>query len=158
MVSKEYSVSLLDPLSTFNLLEEISFLLCIDRPEFATLFGEDHRRRVEEDARREEEIEKEKKVEKVNSGEREVESKKKLKVEEENKKKKKEERGLLTVVAATSSGELVAHACIIASPGQVMVSLYHCFSWSDRAVGACVHPPLSSEARPLICYLSSPSF
>jgi len=155
MASKEYSFSLLDPLSTFNLLEEISSLL-----EFAPLFGEDHRRRVEEDARREEEIEevveKEGKVEKVNTEEREVESRKKVKVEKGNKKK--EERGLFTVVAATSSGELVAHACIIASPGQVMVSLYHCFSWSDRAVGACVHPPLSSEARPLICYLSSPSF
>ena len=117
MASKEYSFSLLDPLSTFSLLEEISSLLCIDRPEFGPLFGEDHRRRVEEDAKKEEKIEKEVerkkgKVEKVNTKEKEVE-----------KGKKKKERGLLTVVAATSSGELVAHACIIASPGHVRVSL-----------------------------------
>ena len=131
MASKEYSFSLLDPLSTFNLLEEISSLL-----EFAPLFGEDHRRMVEEDARREVEIEevvekkKKGKVEKVNTEEREEEIEKEVEKKKENKKK--EERGLLTVVAATSSGELVAHACIIASPGQVsvIVSLYHCFSCS----------------------------
>ena len=105
MPSKEYSFSLLDPLSTLSLLEEISSLLCTDRPEFGPLFGEDHRRRVEEDAKKEE-----KKV-------REGESKKE-KVEEEDKKR---ERGLLTVVAATSCGKLVAHACIIASPGHVGV-------------------------------------
>ena len=106
MPSKEYSFSLLDPLSTLTLLEEISSLLCTDRPEFGPLFGEDHSRRVEEDARKEEQ-----KVKGVES--------KKEKVEEEEKKK--EERGLLTVVAATSCGKLVAHACIIASPGHVSV-------------------------------------
>ena len=110
MASKEYTFSLLDPLSTLSLLEEISTLLCIDRPEFGPLFGEDHRRRVEED------VSKKKEVGKV----RKVESKDE-KVEEErgNKGEEEEERGLLTVVAATSSGKLVAHACIIASPARV---------------------------------------
>ena len=104
MAPKEYSFSLLDPLSTLSLLEEISSLLCTDRPEFGPLFGEDHRRRVEEDVTNI--VRKEKKMEV-----REVESK-----EEEREGLGKEERGLLTVVAASSSGELVAHACIIASP------------------------------------------
>ena len=32
-------------------------------------------------------------------------------------------RGLLTVVASSSTGRIVAHACIIASPGQVSLTL-----------------------------------
>ena len=83
MAPKEYSFSLLDPLSTLSLLEEISSLLCTDRPEFGPLFGEDHRRRVEEDVTNI--VRKEKKME--------VESK-----EEEREGLGKEERGLLTVV------------------------------------------------------------
>ena len=54
MASAEYSISILDPLETFRLVEEISSLLCVDRPEFAPLFGKDHRRRMEEDFRMEE--------------------------------------------------------------------------------------------------------
>ena len=104
MASKEYTFSLLDPLSTLSLLEEISSLLCVDRPEFGPLFGEDHRRRVEEDVRKKKEV-------------RKVESRDKK--EERGNKEEEEERGLLTVVAATSSGKLVAHACIIASPARV---------------------------------------
>ena len=100
MASAEYSISILDPLETFRLVEEISSLLCVDRPEFAPLFGKDHRRRMEEDFRMEE----------VRMEREEMEDK----TGEQNFK-----RGLLTAVAATSSGELVAHACIISSPGQV---------------------------------------
>ena len=115
MASKEYTFSLLDPLSTLSLLEEISSLLCIDRP----LFGEDHRRRVEEDVSKKKEVRKvESKDEKVeeegNKGEEKEEEDRGNKGEEEE-----EERGLLTVVAATLSGKLVAHACIIASPARV---------------------------------------
>ena len=97
MASAEYSISILDPLETFRLVEEISSLLCVDRPEFAPLFGKDHRRRMEEDF-----------------GMEEV----RQEMEEETGEKTFK-RGLLTAVASTSSGELVAHACIISSPGQV---------------------------------------
>ena len=106
MTSEDYSISFLDPRSTFRLFEEISSLLCIDRPEFGHLFGEDHRKRVEDDAeKKEDDAEKE---------------------EEESNDKKMEKvgrRGLLTVVASTSTGRIVAHACIIASPGQVSLTL-----------------------------------
>ena len=97
MACGEYSISIPDPLETFRLVEEISSLLCVDRPEFAPLFGKDHRRRMEEDFRMEE-----------------VRREREERTGEQNIK-----RGLLTAVAATSSGELVAHACIISSPGQV---------------------------------------
>ena len=97
MASAEYSISILDPLETFRLVEEISSLLCFDRPEFAPLFGKDHRLRMEEDF-----------------GMEEVRQEMEDETGEQNIK-----RGLLTAVAATSSGELVAHACIISSPGQV---------------------------------------
>ena len=104
MASAEYSISILDPLETFRLVEEISSLLCVDRPEFAPLFGKDHRRRMEEDSRMEE-VRREREIMEDKTGEQNI------------------ERGLLTAVASTSSGELVAHACIIASPGHVRVSL-----------------------------------
>ena len=100
MASAEYSISILDPLETFRLVEEISSLLCVDRPEFAPLFGKDHRRRMEEDFGMEE-VRRERKAKEDKTGEQNI------------------KRGLLTAVAATSSGELVAHACIISSPGQV---------------------------------------
>ena len=102
MTSEDYSISFLDPRSTFRLFEEISSLLCIDRPEFGHLFGEDHRKRVEDDAEKEEA--------------RGVES-------NDKKMEKVGRRGLLTVVASTSTGTFVAHACIIASPGQVSLTL-----------------------------------
>ena len=105
MTSEDYSISFLDPRSTFRLFEEISSLLCIDRPEFGPLFGEDHRKRVEDDAEKEEEEEA-----------RGVES-------NDKKMEKVGRRGLLTVVASTSTGRIVAHACIIASPGQVSLTL-----------------------------------
>ena len=100
MASAEYSISILDPLETFRLVEEISSLLCVDRPEFAPLFGKDHRRRMEEDFRMEE-VRRERKAKEERTGEQNI------------------KRGLLAAVASTSSGELVAHACIISSPGQV---------------------------------------
>ena len=100
MASAEYSISILDPLETFRLVEEISSLLCVDRPEFAPLFGKDHRRRMEEDFRMEE-VRREREAKEERTGEQNI------------------KRGLLTAVASTSSGELVAHACIISSPGQV---------------------------------------
>ena len=100
MTSRKYSISILDPLETFRLVEEISSLLCVDRPEFAPLFGKDHRRRVEEDFRMEE-VRRERKAKEERTGEQNI------------------KRGLLTAVASTSSGELVAHACIISSQGQV---------------------------------------
>ena len=100
MAPEEYSISILDPLETFRLIEEISSLLCVDRPEFAPLFGKDHRRRMEEDSRMEE-VRREREAKEERTGEQNI------------------ERGLLTAVAATSSGEVVAHACIISSPGQV---------------------------------------
>ena len=104
MTSEDYSISFLDPRSTFRLFEEISSLLCIDRPEFGPLFGEDHRKRVEDDAEKEEE---------------------EVRGAESNDKKMEKvgRRGLLTVVASTSTGRIVAHACIIASPGQASLTL-----------------------------------
>ena len=100
MAPEEYSISILDPFDTSRLVEDISSLLCVDRPEFAPLFGKDHRRRMEEDFRMEE-VRRERKAKEDKTGEQNI------------------KRGLLTAVAATSSGELVAHACIISSPGQV---------------------------------------
>ena len=104
MAFGKYSISILDTLETFGLVEEISSLLCVDRPEFAPLFGKDHRRRMEEDFRMEE-VRRERKAKEERTGEQNI------------------ERGLLTAVASTSSGELVAHACIISSPGQVRLFL-----------------------------------
>ena len=100
MASGEYSISILDPLETFRLVEEISSLLCVDRPEFAPLFGKDHRLRMEEDFGTEE-VRREREAKEDKTGEQNI------------------KRGLLTAVASTSSGELVAHACIISSQGQV---------------------------------------
>ena len=110
MASGEYSISILDPLETFRLVEEISSLLCVDRPEFAPLFGKDHRRRMEEDFRMEE-VRRERKAKEERTGEQNI------------------KRGLLTAVVSTSSGELVAHACIISSPGQVGLSFPPCNPW-----------------------------
>ena len=100
MACGEYSISILDPLETFRLVEEISSLLCVDRPEFVPLFCKDHRRRMEEDFRMEE-VRRDREAKEERTGQQNI------------------ERGLLTAVAATSSRELVAHACIISSPGQV---------------------------------------
>ena len=78
MASKEYCFSLLDPLSTRSLLEEISSLLCRFNPEFGPLFGEDHRRRVEEDVRKE-------KMEVREVGSKKVEEEVKVEVEVESR-------------------------------------------------------------------------